>query len=66
MKLRTYRERLKIPFLAAAQELDCSPSQLSRIETGKCIPQPDLMSRIRKWSGGMVQPNDFYDDEGLA
>lgn len=63
MKLRAYRERLKISFADAAAQIGISESQLSRIETGKSIPKPDTMARIVEWSGKTVQPGDFYDSE---
>lgn len=64
MKLRKYREKLGIAFSEAARQIGISESQLSRIETGKSTPKPATMRRIMDWSEGMVQPADFYCDEG--
>lgn len=66
MKLRKYREKLGISFVDAAREIGVSIGQLSRIETGKNIPRPATMERIREWSDGMVLPADFYDNDDKA
>ena len=61
MKLRRYREKMGIGFADAAEQLGISESQLSRIETGKCVPKPDTIRRIAQWSEGVVQAADYYD-----
>ena len=60
MKLKEYREAVGVSFSDAADSLEISKSQLSRYETGQSIPRPDLMIKIKEWSKGCVQPNDFY------
>ncbi|MBE0505875.1 MAG: helix-turn-helix transcriptional regulator [Marinospirillum sp.] len=61
MRLKEYRDALNIPFTKAAEDLQISGSQLSRYETKGQIPSPEIMNRIREWSKGCVQPNDFYE-----
>lgn len=33
---------------------------VNRYRRGKRIPQPEVMARIVKETGGLVTPNDFY------
>lgn len=60
MKLKEYREAVGVSFSDLKDSLGISKSQLSRYESGQSIPRPDLMIKIKEWSKGCVQPNDFY------
>lgn len=65
MKLKEYREALSISFADAAKALNISEGQLSKYETGKSLPRPKVMKRIKEWSKNCVQPNDFYCDAAI-
>jgi predicted transcriptional regulator len=48
-----------------ALQVRCDRSTIYRIRRGQ-RPSPDLMVRIAEATGGLVQPNDFYLQAGLA
>lgn len=60
MKLKDYREKVEVSFSTTAEELGIVESQLWRYESGLSIPRKEIMLRIKEWSKGCVQPNDFY------
>jgi len=43
----------------AASELGLKPQVFGRY--GSRVPRKKIVERIYAWSGGRVQPNDFYD-----
>jgi transcriptional regulator with XRE-family HTH domain len=57
--LRAYRQAVGISFAEAASALDISPAQLSRIETRKQLPQPELILRIAAWTDNRITANDL-------
>jgi transcriptional regulator with XRE-family HTH domain len=52
--LRAYRNALGISFADAAVAIGISQAQLSRIETRKQLPQPDVILRIAEWTKNRV------------
>lgn len=61
MKLIKYLETKKISLLQASQELGFPYESVRRYSLGLVIPRPEQMKQIVEWSGGDIQPNDFYD-----
>jgi transcriptional regulator with XRE-family HTH domain len=57
--LRKYRAKARKTLTEAAGALDISPAQLSRIETGKQLPQPEVILRIAAWTKNTVTANDL-------
>lgn len=64
MKLGQYLERIGKSGRQAAKELEVSPAAVCRWINGKCIPSPEEMRKIMRWSGGKVMANDFYSEGG--
>lgn len=60
MKLKTYREMLKISQSEAATKLSVSKDVYNSWEYGVRIPRQKMMKKIIEWSGGKVSANDFY------
>lgn len=44
-----------------AEELGTSQANVSRWSSGESLPEATLIKKIYDWSGGEVQPNDFYE-----
>lgn len=59
MLLQDYLKRQSITKYKAAQQLGVTWHTLWRWCTGRTIPQPDMMAKVRDWSGGKVTPNDW-------
>jgi hypothetical protein len=58
--LRHYREtKVRKKLAEAAEALAISPAQLSRIETWKQLPQPEVILRIAAWTKNTVTANDL-------
>lgn len=66
MKIRSYITETKIKICDAASALGVSTQCLHQWISGKRVPQPEKMIAIYRWSGGKVQPNDFYELPDLA
>lgn len=62
MKLKDYREGLRIEASQAAKELGVSVSTYWRWEAGLSAPRRIKQLKILDWSGGKVTPNDFLLD----
>jgi len=61
MKLAKYIEKQALTLKQAADELELTYEDVRRYCAGIVIPRQDKMAKIVKWSGGEVQPNDFYE-----
>lgn len=61
MKLKEYRTTLGISYREAAKQIGVDRNGYLGWEHGRIIPNRDNMERIKNWSGGKVQPGDFYD-----
>lgn len=61
MKMINYIEKQGITMKQAAEDLNFTYEDVRRYCKGEIIPRPDKMNKIVKWSGGEVQPNDFYE-----
>jgi hypothetical protein len=59
MKLRDYRESLRIGPVDAARQLGVNFCTFYRWEKGYSIPRRVMQLKIMDWSGGKVTPNDF-------
>lgn len=66
MTLSDYLTRHGIDDVGFAQSVRCDRSTIYRIRKQGQRPSPDLMTRIVEATGGLVQPNDFYPQAGLA
>jgi transcriptional regulator with XRE-family HTH domain len=44
-----------------AKLCECDRTTILRIRTGQTKPTPTLMERIAVETGGLVQPNDYFD-----
>jgi transcriptional regulator with XRE-family HTH domain len=61
MQFSQYLKDKNITQEQAAKELDVAQGMISLWATGERLPRPENMAKIVKWSGGEVQPNDFYE-----
>lgn len=64
-----FQRGLKLAEIAEA--LDCSHETARRLqmpfgEKRRCIPKQDLMNRLVHWTGGEIQPADFYPTPSQA
>lgn len=46
-----------------AADLGVTQGSVSRWCAGEAIPRPEMMQKIVEYTGGEVQPNDFYEGE---
>lgn len=60
MKLKEFMKKENISIEKAAKDLDFSYEDIRRYIKESVIPRPKNMQKIYDWSGGVVQPNDFY------
>jgi transcriptional regulator with XRE-family HTH domain len=44
-----------------AKRCECDRTTILRIRTGQTKPTPSLMERIAHETGGLVQPNDYFE-----
>ena len=61
MTLREFLDKYNVTLNEFSVETGVSASTLSRYAAGIRVPKPRVMERIVTATGGMVQPNDFYD-----
>lgn len=61
MKLKDYLEHKNIKVADAAKALGVSSYCIGLWARGERMPRPAQMGDIFQWSGGAVEPNDFYD-----
>lgn len=61
MKLADYLKENKILKHAFAEQIGCAPSTISRLLSGKHVPDRETMTKIIEVTGGAVTPNDFFD-----
>jgi len=45
-----------------AADLGVTQGSVSRWCLGLAIPRPEMMAKIVEYTGGEVQPNDFYEE----
>lgn len=62
MKLSDYLESRQLDDTAFAQLVKVDRSTIYRVRTGNHKPSPALMESIAKETGGLVLPNDYFDD----
>lgn len=63
MKLAEFLETNQKTQAEAAEELETSSANVCRWANGDVLPSFDMMKKIISWSGGKVQPNDFYEEK---
>lgn len=61
MTLADYLKRENLKDAAFARTCECDRTTILRIRTGQTKPTPALMERIARETGGLVQPNDYFD-----
>lgn len=62
--MKTLREFLtdhRLGVVEMSRQLDQPRSTCSMWVIGKRIPSKENMQKIYEWSGGEVEPNDFYN-----
>ena len=65
MNLATYLSERKISDARFAELIGVSQVAVTRYATGKRVPRPEHMKRIREVTAGQVTPDDFFR-EGAA
>lgn len=60
MQFSEYLKEKNITQEQAASELGVDQAQISYWARGIKLPNKENMKKIVEWSGGKVQPNDFY------
>lgn len=60
MKLAEFLANRDLTLEAFGALIEVSPSAVHRYVTGKRIPKPRTMERIKVATGGLVQAVDFY------
>lgn len=74
MTLKEFLTKNRLTMKQAADQLGCHYEYVRRYINEGVIPSKYRMKQIVEWSGGAVQPNDFYaandnagpDDKGAA
>ncbi len=61
MKLADYLSQHGMDDVAFGAKVGRDRSTIFRIKSGTHKPSPDLMEKIALATGGLVQPNDFFD-----
>ena len=61
MKLAEWRRNQGMTQQQLADVLGCIVTSVARYETGLRRPEDAVMVKIYQRSGGLVQPNDFYE-----
>ena len=59
-KLKAYLSENSIPVAAFADAIGVNVRTAYRYVDGERFPGREIMARICEWSGGKVQPNDFF------
>lgn len=60
MKFKKWMDENKKTTAEVAQAIGCSEMNVFRYCSGTTIPRPENMQKIIAYTGGEVQPNDFY------
>ena len=58
--LKVYMAERNISVKQASEEIGCGIVSISRWRTGKSIPSPEFMDRIKAWSNGEISADSFY------
>lgn len=61
MDLKSYLETKKMRVAEFARQIGVRQCVARRWALGEAIPNKDSMQKIYEWSGGSVEPNDFYN-----
>lgn len=61
MKLSDYLQQQGLDDAAFAAQIGCDRTTIFRIREGKTKPSDALKERIAIETGGLVQPNDYFD-----
>lgn len=62
LKLKDWIEKSGKSIKEVAEDLKCNYEDIRRYCAGEVIPRPDRMAKIVDYTGGEVQPNDFYEE----
>ena len=63
MQLKEWIEKENKTIKDISEDLEVSEMNVYRWCAGTVIPRPDMMAKIVEYTGGEVQPNDFYKGE---
>jgi transcriptional regulator with XRE-family HTH domain len=63
MQLKEWIEKNGKTIKEVADALGVSEMNVYRYISGSNIPRPENMQKITEYTGGEVQPNDFYKGE---
>jgi predicted transcriptional regulator len=66
MTLAEYLKVAKLTRAAFAAQIGATQVAVSRYITGRRIPHPNVMVRIKQATGGAVTADDFHDQRGAA
>lgn len=66
MTLDAYLIKNELKDADFALRVGCDRTTIYRLRLRGQRPSPELMERIARETGGLVQPNDFYGLSGLA
>ena len=66
MQLSEWIDKNNKSIKQVAEDLGCNYEDVRRYCAGEVIPRPDRMAKITEYTGGEVQPNDFYNNEKSA
>jgi transcriptional regulator with XRE-family HTH domain len=61
MKLADYLKQHDLDDASFAAKVGCDRSTIYRIRKGETKPSDPLKEAIAKETGGLVQPNDYFD-----
>jgi hypothetical protein len=63
MKLRQFLDSTSRTVADGARETGYPHETFRKWVTGERVPREEALKRIRQWSEGQVQPNDFFASE---
>lgn len=66
MKLSDYLTREQLSDADFAVRVNCDRSTIYRVRKGQTKPSPQLMEAVARETGGLVQPNDYFDGLPVA
>lgn len=62
MKFDKWIEKEGKTIADVARDFSCRHGVVRRWCLGLAIPRPEMMAKIVEYTGGQVQPNDFYEE----
>ena len=66
MTLAEYLEQTNTTAAAFAAGLDVQRATITRYLNGSRLPIPDMMRAIKRATGDMVEPNDWYTEPATS